>query len=402
MKKYLVFFFITLSLFAQQLEIKSLQAYTAENNQLPVVLLGDKLTIEFDIVAASQPGLVIKFRFCDKDWEPYDNVFLLNQGYNTAYNLWFDQIPNASSEVNYHFKDRFPNIDVTFPFSGKWKFFITDSNNPDEVYAEGRFYVIDPQVNVNPRLSRNRLNSSYEPITELQRAYDLRVNFYLADTLHPMDLNFVEVIENNKIDYPILLYKENRNKYHYYETNGSSEFTFIATDIRPGNEYRQVNLNDHNKYQPPLTSAHYDGYDYTRFLREGSKDFNGGYKLVNYTNNYADYMMVEFEYSPESFLNNDIFLVGAFTNWKILPEYRLTKDGGIYKVTTELKRGIYDYQYVLGIEDGDEIRNIDWYTLEGNFWETSNYYYVFVYYKSLQYGGYDQIIGYARINSGNP
>lgn len=402
MKNFLIFFFIVASLFAQQVEIKSLQVYTVNNDQLPVVLPGDKLNIEFDVAANYAPGLIIKFRFCDRNWIPYDNTFLLNQGYNTAYNLWFDQIPTVSDNVRYHFKDTFPNIDVSFPFSGKWMFFITDSNDPDIVYSEGKFFVIKPQINVNPRLSRYRLNSSYEPVTELQRAYDLRVNFYLADTLHPMDLNYVEVIENKKIDYPILIKKESGNKHRYYETNGSVEYTFIVNDLRPGNEYRQVNLRNHNKYQPPLTSAHYNGFDYNRFLQEADKDFNGGFNLINYENNYADYMMVEFEYSPESSLSKDIFLVGAFNDWKVLPEYQLTNEGGIYKVTTDLKRGVYDYQYVLGSKYGNEIENIDWYTLEGNFWETSNYYYIFVYYKSLNYGGYDQIIGYARTNSGNP
>jgi hypothetical protein len=400
MKNFLVSLFITAVLFAQQMEIKSLQVYTTDNKQLPIVLPGDKLTIEFDIAADYEPGLIIKFNFCDKDWQPYDNTFLLNQGYNTAYNLWYEQIPNVSNNVRYHFKDKFPNYDVTFPFSGKWKFFITDSNNPDKVYAEGKFFVIKPQINVNPRLSRYRLNSSYEPITELQRSYDLRVNFYLSDTLHPMDLNYVEVIENKKVDYPIIITKEKKSGHRYYETNGAKEFTFIATDIRPGNEYRQVNLRDRNRYQPPLTNAHYDGFDYNRFQQEGTSDFNGGFELVDFMDDYADYMLVEFEYSPESFLRNNIYLVGAFTDWKVLPQFKLTDEGGIYKVTTELKRGVYDYQYVLGSEYGSEVENIDWYALEGNFWETSNDYYIFVYYKSLQYGGYDQIIGYGRIKSG--
>ncbi|MDZ7765628.1 MAG: hypothetical protein U5K00_14625 [Melioribacteraceae bacterium] len=38
--------------------------------------------------------------------------------------------------------------------------------------------------------------------------------------------------------------------------------------------------------------------------------------------------------------------------------------------------------------------------MEGNFWETTNLYYIFVYYKSLELGGYDQIIGYTIIDSG--
>jgi hypothetical protein len=129
-----------------------------------------------------------------------------------------------------------------------------------------------------------------------------------------MDLNYVEVIENKKVDYPIIITKEKKSGHRYYETNGAKEFTFIATDIRPGNEYRQVNLRDRNRYQPPLTNAHYDGFDYNRFQQEGTSDFNGGFELVDFMDDYADYMLVEFEYSPESFLRNNIYLVGAFTD----------------------------------------------------------------------------------------
>lgn len=401
MKKYFAFLFIITSILAQSLEIKSLQVYTINNNELPVVTQNEKLTIEFDIAASFEPNLVIKFYFCDKNWVPYENIFLENQSYNTAYNLWFDHVPVVSGNVRYHFKDQYPNIDVTFPFSGKWKFFVTESNDPDQVYAEGRFYVVNPQISIRHELKKYRLNSQIEPITELQRVYDLRVNFSIPDTSYPMDLDFVEIIENKKIDYPINIKKERRDNFRYYETNGARSFAFIASDIRPGNEYRQVNLRDRNKYQPPVTNAHFEGFDYDRFQQFGAPDFNGGFELVRYDDNYADYMQVEFEFSPQSIISDDLFLVGAFNDWTVLLEYKLEADGGIYRVSTELKRGIYDYQYVSGVIKGNEVHNIDWYNLEGNFWETTNNYYIFVYYKSQKYGGYDQIIGYLKINSGN-
>ncbi len=400
MKHILAILLFCVTAFGQSIEIKSLLVYTESPKRLPIVTNSNQLTIEFDVAAINEPNLTIEFRFCDKDWQPYDNTFLLNQGYNTAYNLWFEQIPVPSGDVRYHFKENFPNVDVTFPFSGKWIFRVTNSNDPDIVYATGRFFVIKNQMSVSANLSRYRLNSSQERIIELQRTYELRIDFTLPDTLHPMDLNYVEVIENQKVDYPILIKQDKFDDLRYYETNGSRGFTFIAKDIKPGNEYRQANLLDRNKYQPPLTQAHYDGFDYNRFEQRGSRDFEGGMELVNFKDNYADYMMVEFEYSPISSLMNDIFLVGSFSDWKVLTQNKLEQEGSIYKVTTELKRGVYDYQYVLGNDNDSEVVDIDWYSLEGNFWETTNLYYIFVYYKSLELGGYDQIIGYVVLDSG--
>lgn len=400
MKNYFLILIFLLTPFAQSVEIKSLLVYTETPKRLPIVEGSKKLTIEFDIAAQSEPNLIINFRFCDQDWEPYDNTFLLNQGYNTAYNLWFEQIPVPSGNVRYHFKDTFPNIDVTFPFSGKWMFYVTDSNNPDIVYAAGKFYVIKNQMPVNARLFKNRLNSGQERSVELQRTYELRVDFNLPDSLSPMDLDFVEVIENQKVEYPINLLQDRFNDLRFFETNGARGFTFIAKDIKPGNEYRQTNLMNQNKYKPPLTQAHFDGFDYDRFEQFGQIDFNGGLELINFKDNYADYMMVEFEFSPLNIISENIYLVGAFTDWEVLPQNKLDDQSGIYTVTTELKRGIYDYQYVTGYDNGEKVTDIDWYVLEGNFWETTNLYYIFVYYKSLELGGYDQIIGYIIIDSG--
>ena len=400
MKKILFILLFAIIVFGQEAEIKSLLVYTESPKELAIVRGANKLTIEFDVAAVSEPSFVIEFRFCNKNWQPYESTFLLNQGYNTAYNLWFEQIPVPSGDVRYHYKDTFPNFDVTFPFSGKWMFFVTDANNPDDVYATGKFYVIKNQIGVTAKLDHYRLNSSQEREVELQRTYEMEVSFTLPDTLYPMDLDYVEIIENLKIDYPIQLKQERFGELRSFETNASRGFTFIAKDIKPGNEYRQTNLMDRNKYQPPLTQAHFDGFDYNRFELRAPRDFNGGLELIDYTDKYADYMMVEFEYSPLTNYSSDIYLVGSFSDWYVLPKNKLEREGGIYKVTTELKRGIYDYQYVLGYDNGSEVEEIDWYSLEGNFWETTNNYYIFVYYKSLQLGGYDQIIGYTILESG--
>jgi hypothetical protein len=74
-------------------------------------------------------------------------------------------------------------------------------------------------------------------------------------------------------------------------------------------------------------------------------------------------------------------------------------NSGIFSRTIQLKRGIYDYQYVLADYQNGNISNPDWYILEGNSWETSNEYNIFVYYKEPTNGGYDRIIAHSRIIS---
>jgi hypothetical protein len=209
----------------------------------------------------------------------------------------------------------------------------------------------------------------------------------------------MEVIENHKTHYPYVVDRSFNTNLRQFYWDGSRKFTFTIRDIRPGNEYRQTDTRDFNKFTGKNVKAQFDGLEYSRFFKEGDPDLNGGEILLDFNNDYATYLNVNFSVRPPDQVYNNIFLVGAFNNWEIKPEYKMNEQGGIYSITIPLKRGIYDYQYVTGdISDGS-VKNIDWNYLEGNSWDTSNYYYVFLYYNDPDLGGYDHIIGYAKILS---
>jgi len=65
----------------------------------------------------------------------------------------------------------------------------------------------------------------------------------------------------------------------------------------------------------------------------------------------------------------------------------MTNSGGLYNKSIELKRGIFDYQYVAADFINGEVKNQDWIQLEGNFWETENDYYIFIFYQDQDSGG---------------
>ena len=118
---------------------------------------------------------------------------------------------------------------------------------------------------------------------------------------------------------------------------------------------------------------------------------------MNKNNEYADYLVTTFELSPHESIYDDIFIVGSFTNWEVLPWFKLEERDDIYDISIELKRGRYDYQYVTGVINDDIVENIDWRIFEGNFWDTENVYSIFLYYNSPEKGGYDKIIGFKQI-----
>ncbi len=395
---FLALLFIASSLYSQKIEIKSLKAFTDDETALPI-LISKKLNIEFDLNSPYEPSLIIVFRFCDKNWNPYQNIFLLNYGKDIEYNLKFDRLPNTVLDARYHFRGYFPNKNnyVDFPFSGKWMFFITDSQDTSKIYASGKFYVIKPDVILNAAKKNEVLEDKVYSPPVLAKIFNITASFNLPNEFYPSFIDHVEIIENQKIYYPVIINRNFNTNTRQYYWDGDRKFSFTARDIHPGNEYRQTDLRNFNKYNKKDVPAQFDGLEYSRFYKQGQKDLNGGSLYLSFENDYADYLNVTFKIRPPDNSFQSIFLVGSFNRWEILPEYQMSNEFGVFTKTVSLKRGIYDYQYVAADIINNKIENPDWLVLEGNFWETSNVYYIFLYYNDQNYGGYDRIIGYQKI-----
>ncbi len=402
----LLLIYFAFQIFPQSLEIKSLKAYgDNDETSFPIITPGNggaqHLTIEFDVQSDFLPSLNIVFRFCDRNWNPYNNIFLFNQGKNIGYRLDFSKLPTTVKEAKYHFVGSYPDSKgyVDFPFSGKWRFYVTDSQDTSIVYATGKFYVVYPVVALQDTLKKEQLEDKIYFPADLSKVFNITTNFNLPNDLYPSNVNQVEIIDNHKIDYPIIVdRKENTNVRQFY-WDGNRKFSFIARDILPGNEYRQTDLRNTNIFQSKDVKAHLDEIDYSRFFTLGKRDLNGGSILTNFNDDFATYLNVTFTIRPPSEVPGGIYLVGAFNNWKISSDYQLTNNYGLYSITIPLKRGIYDYQYVIADFNNGDLEKADWVTLEGNNWDTKNIYKVFLYYNDPNYGGYDRIIGYQQIKS---
>ena len=398
-------FFCFSYLYSQDVQIKSLKYYPGNNKTgFPIIGTGNNggyLTIDFDIKAQHIPDLSIVFRFCDMNWRSYDNVFLANFGKNIERNINFEKLSTTVQQADYHYTGTFPdeNKYVEFPFSGNWMFFITDTQDTSKVYGYGKFYVVQNAIDIQDTLTNETLESGNYFPTELGKVFNITTSFYLDELFYPAYVNNVTIIENQKIDYPIVINKNFNTNARQFYWDANRKFKFIARDIRPGNEYRQVDIRDINKFNSVNVNAQFDGLEYSRFFKEEPRDHNGGSIIDSYKDPYATYLNVSFSIRPPDNAYSDVFLVGAFNKWDISPDYRMNYIGGIFSKTIQLKRGIYDYQYVLANYQDGKISDPDWCILEGNSWETSNEYNIFVYYKEPTNGGYDRIIAHSRIIS---
>jgi len=402
-KLFLLIIFITVQIFSQPIEVKSLKVYAGnDETSFPVIILGDNsqqyITIEFDVKAGFIPYMNIVFRFCDRNWVPYNNIFLLNQGKNIDHNLGFYRLPHTVKDADYHFIGGYPDLKgiVDFPFSGNWMFYVTDSQDTSIVYATGKFYVVYPEMDVQDTIKNEKLEDKIYFPTDLSKVFNITTNFNLPPQFFPQYLNYVEIIENQRINYPIVIDRKFNTNTRQYYWNGDRKFTFTARDVFPGNEYREADLRDTNVFIAKDVNAHLQTIDYSRFYNEGEPDLNGGSILTNFNNVYATYMNVTFTVRPPNPVSEGLFLTGAFNNWAISDKYKMTDNYGLYSISIPLKRGVYDYQYVISDYLNGSYSKTDWLTLEGNSWETTDVFNIFVFYTDPNYGGYDRIIGYQQ------
>lgn len=397
-KIFLIFILFIANSFSQ-IVIRSLHVYTTDDNRsFPVVNSSNKLVIDFDVDSQNLPDLNIIFKFCDKNWNPTDNIFLQNQGQNTAFILNYISLPITVEEAKFHFSNKFPDSDgyVSFPYSGKWMFFVVDSKKPELSLAEGKFIVDLSEVQLDVNIKKSNLMDKIYTPNELSRSFEITVNAIIPDNLFPNFVEDVEIFRDHLVDFSLI---QNRNDglniNRDFKWDGANKLSFVFRDFRPGNGYRQVNLMNTNLYSAKNVQAQFDGFETTRFYSAPSIDFNGGMQLLNPKDPYANYMNVIFRLKPANEIYDDIYLLGAFNNWKISDDYKLEFDGNLFTKTILLKRGIYDYQYAIVYKSKDDV---DLYSLEGNNYNTKSTINILMFYRDPQYGGYDRMIGFSRIH----
>jgi hypothetical protein len=390
-------------LFAQDVKIKSLKVYANNDaNSIPVLTSAkDFLYIEFDVQSQFPPNLNVIFKFCDRNWNPTDNIFLLNQGHNTGFNLDYFSLPNTVEDAQYHYSNRFPDKlgYVSFPFSGKWRFYIIDSQDQNKIFADGNFFVVNANQPLKVKVKKETLDDKTYYPPQLGVVNWITTEANLKQDYFPFYVDELEIVQNHLLNNSIRVSRNSTDQNRVFEWDGGSNLKFIAKDVRPGNEYREVNLNNININNSKNVKAQFNGMEYSRFFIQGKKDLNGSFVLKSPKNVNSIYMNVTFQIKPPDNVYGDIYLVGAFNNWEVLNDYKMNLNGGFYEITIELKRGIYDYQYVVVNGDISNPANQDWYILEGNDWSTTDDYNIFLWYRDQEYGGYDRIIGYSKIES---
>jgi hypothetical protein len=356
------------------------------------------LLLQFDDLRNQRDNYYARIVHCNFDWTKSE---LQDLDFMSMYNEF--PINNAEFSVDTHI----PYVHYWFnlppvKLPGNYVVVVYRGSNKDDIILSRRFMVYTNQVTFTSE--GNLLGPGN--LASVTQQLNFTINYKDVEILNPMVDVHVNISQNHRWDNVIRDAKpsfvreiEKEMEYRFFEESkmfsGGSEFRFF--DLRSLN-YPGRNVATVTKNVKPFEA--YIAKDKSRAIEAYSQydDLNGAYNIENLDYRdiaFANYVNVNFALASPP-VKGDVFVTGAFTNWNLTAENKMSYDSAqsIYTSRMLLKQGWYDYQYVVRSKD------LPYYHFEGSHFETENYYEVFVYHKPYQPRA-DLLIGYIRVEK-NP
>ncbi|MDE3056934.1 MAG: DUF5103 domain-containing protein [Bacteroidota bacterium] len=398
------------SISAARVNILGLRIYAnGDEYQAPIITQGGHITIEFDVDTPVPPNLQILFMHASKDWVVDNNIFLNDLYHNRSQSLLYITAPNGVRRYTFHYLNSFPdsmNI-VRFLYSGNYIFSVFEREHENTILAEGRFIVVENLVPTTMTVANRFYPETASPFNQMHYI-TVHVNVPPGGNqpeesrLFYPNVKTVDIFQNWKLYNPSRIDVDNRTPDTFVDNITMPEKTFTIRNVSPGNEYRRLDLSSTKFYPNYYPVQLVSGADLSRFQWQGSLDANGAAKLRPFIGGNSEYLDVTMRLKLPVPAEKRIFLAGAFNAWQPSREYEMVYDtsSGEYRCRFWLRRGVYDYQYVLGdVDRSGKIVNQDWLALEGNDWRTTEHYTAVVYYHDNRYGGFDRAVGMAAAKS---
>jgi len=381
--------------------IKSVSLHAHKVNAFtPIIRFGETLQFSFDDLEGDEKEYTYKVEHCTYDWKISDIASTI---YSTGFTT--DRIRNYENSFNTyqdytHYRLLIPNQNIRLKVSGNYLLSVLDED--EEVVFTRRFIVYLSEVEVGVSIHKAR------KIADIDTKQNIEILINHPELLinNPSEEIKLAIYKNNdwnnvKTNIKPQFYRGTQLIYKYGEETtfwGGNEFLFFdSKDIRRAtNNIRRVILND--LYETRLyVDESRANKPYTR-----NPDINGNFFIrsinVENTKIEADYTKVHFVLeSYENTVGEDLYIYGAFNNWQLTDENKLTYNEAtkFYETDILLKQGFYNYTYV-SVSENLEIDT----TFEGSHFQTENEYQVLVYYHKFG-SRYDEVIGFGSGSSVN-
>ena len=389
-------------------EVQTVQLY-ADGNQLtdPVIPIDDmleRLTLSFDSIDGEGEVLTYTFIHCSHDWHPTD-IQRIQYASGFESERLDDYAFSRNTLIPYaNYQLRFPQADMMPLISGNY-LLIVYGDDIDDVYFTRRFMVVDEKAHLNVTVPRYPDDLALTN-THQQLVVKVNMNNYL--TGNTQQFSHLTIRQNGRWDnaaeglkptyvYPDYISFEHHPQTVFEGTNqyrrfNTSNFYFQSENlahIRQTDECFEIDIATCES-QARKAYVSYEDIHGEKFIYVENED------LDNATE--ADYCRVNFFYRSETPLTHeDLYLMGALNDWCFNESNKMTYDYKLrgYTCSMVLKQGYYNFMIVTkDSKSGTVMTDLT----AGNHWETNNIYKLYYYYYNAL-KGYDELVGYATVNS---
>ena len=387
-------------------QIKTVLLYQqGTNTPTPVIKLNttESLTLSFDELVPENDYYMYTLIHCDAYWHPSDlrpMEYLVGNTFDFIEDFKFS---NNTYQKYVHYSMNFPSADMRPKYSGNYLLKIYRNYDENDVIITRRIFVLD---------ARTTFDFDIHPATLAQYRFskqevDFKATIKEYQVFNPYQDLKVIISQNNRWDNVNFGMKPqfivgNEYTYNYEEENlfdGTNEFRFF--DSR---SLRFLSQNVNNKYIDSiyhlvlLPSERRVSKSYVQYI-----DFNGKRVIANKDGQNdgsfdGDYAWVYFSLeAPNELRTGDVYVFGELSDWQAKEEFRMTynRSEGRYECKVLLKQGYYSYLFTTYNQENGQMETIE---TEGNFMNTENDYYIYVYCRNQSFG-YDELIGFVKQSS---
>ena len=380
-------------------DIKSLQAIVNGDWQSPAVMtMGgqDVLDVSFDRMSHAYHPMSYHIDHCEADWTISEEIFQSDwlEGFNDQ--PIEDYAASMNTTVPYmHYSMQIPNELTRLTMSGNYLLTITD-NETDEEVVKVRFMVVEPRVSVSMAATTNTdidVNQQHQQVS-------MAINYGSINVTNPEEQIYTVVTQNQQWSEGVKNPRPNLRNINGLEWTHNRQLIFPAN-----NEYRKFEILDVSHTTMGLERITWDGaaynaYPFTDEPRRNyltDEDADGAFLIRNSDNievsTTCDYVRVCYQLKSDP-LPGDVVVSGQWTTATNPSAYLMTYDydSHCYRATIWQKQGYYNYQYRLRQPDG----STKIAPTEGCFYQASNRYQAYVYYKGTGERTW-KLVGYRQL-----
>ncbi|HEY3403446.1 MAG TPA: DUF5103 domain-containing protein [Ohtaekwangia sp.] len=385
---------------AYESQVKTILLYPISHPLAPAVArLGqNNLVLEFDDLRADLDTYYAKIIHCTYDWQmsTLQDLDFMKEYNEFPVNTYEFSVDTHIPYVHYSF--RIPQVRLP----GNYVLVVYRGSNKEDIILSRRFMVYDTRIEF---INDGKMVGS-GAVADLNQQINFTINYKNLEIQNPLSDVHVVIRQNQRWDNLAVNVRpsfvreiEKELEYHFFDDDkmfrGGNEFRFF--------DLRSINYPGRNVASVTKTVKPFQVYIAKDKSRQGEayaqyEDLNGNFRIDNYDYRnpaFTNYTNVQFSLQSKP-IKGDVFVTGALNYWNLDDQNRMKYDSaqGIYTANMLLKQGWYDYQYLVNSPEFNS------YLFEGSYFQTENFYEVFVYYKPFQ-PHTDLLIGYLKFEE-NP